>query len=175
MSTGIEQTFHLTKEDVRKLESRESKIQGGKVPADSEVSIMKVILLSKPDSRVRILLAPLEHPRVTSFSSQSTVDSNSNPDTIAERQASLPLPEQPPMPSDWNSADQRTVNVGSGRLADDVSYGNGQSGLRSPATGDSAVRVSGQTWKEATAPDERVGREGKEGLEGPPKDARRKT
>lgn len=35
-------------------------------------------------------------------------------DIIAERQANLPLPDQPPGPSDFNSADQRTVNVGSG-------------------------------------------------------------
>ncbi|KAI9868041.1 MAG: hypothetical protein M1813_006786 [Trichoglossum hirsutum] len=142
MSTGTEQTFQHTKEDVRKLESRGAKLHGGGVPADSEASIMK-----------------------------SIVDSKSNPDIIAERQANLPLPEQPPMPSDWNSADQRAVNVDSGRFAGDVSYGNGQSGLRSPATGDSALRVDGQARKKETSSEERVGRQGKDELEGLPRDA----
>jgi hypothetical protein len=75
------------------------------------------------------------------------------------------------MPSDWNSADQRAVNVDSGRFAGDVSYGNGQSGLRSPATGDSALRVDGQARKKETSSEERVGRQGKDELEGLPRDA----
>lgn len=33
---------------------------------------------------------------------------------IANAQANLPLPEQPPTASDWQSADARTVNVGAG-------------------------------------------------------------
>ncbi|KAI9803079.1 MAG: hypothetical protein M1833_001149 [Piccolia ochrophora] len=137
--SGTEETYHYTKEDVRKLEARESKLHGGNVPADSEVSHLK-----------------------------STIDSKSNPEVISERQANLPLPDQPPTASDWNSADQRTVNVGSGGVQSDVSTGKG---LREPVTGDSSVRVSGDEWKTNTAPDSGVGRQGKDGLQGLPSDA----
>ena len=40
--SGTEETFHYTKEDIRKLESRESKIHGGNVPKDAESSHLKV-------------------------------------------------------------------------------------------------------------------------------------
>ncbi len=40
--SGTEETFHYTKEDIRKLESREARIHGGTVPADAESSILKV-------------------------------------------------------------------------------------------------------------------------------------
>jgi len=138
--SGTEETFHYTKEDVRKMESRESKAHGGNVPADGQASGLK-----------------------------SIIDSKSNKDIIVERQANLPLPEQPPRASDWNSADGRTVNVGSGGVEDDISYGS--SGLREPATGDSSVRTDGDEWKTNTAPDSGVGRQGKDDLEGLPKDA----
>ena len=91
-------------------------------------------------------------------------------DIIAERQANLPLPEQPPVASDWNSADQRTVNVGSGSLSGDVSHGGGGDSLRGPATAQSAVRVDGEEWKTNTA-GENVGRTAKDGLKGLPDDA----
>ncbi|EMC99188.1 hypothetical protein BAUCODRAFT_53302, partial [Baudoinia panamericana UAMH 10762] len=55
---------------------------------------------------------------------------------IEERKANLPLPEQPPVASDFNSADGSTVNVGSGGVSDTFSKGN--DALRGPATGDSA-------------------------------------
>jgi hypothetical protein len=38
----------------------------------------------------------------------------SKADRIAEVQSNLPLPEDPPVASDWNSADARTVNVKAG-------------------------------------------------------------
>ncbi|KAI1497813.1 hypothetical protein F5X99DRAFT_395549 [Biscogniauxia marginata] len=80
-------------------------------------------------------------------------------DKIEQTRQNLPLPEQPPVASDWNSADERTVNVGSGGVQSDVSTGAGaSSGLREPASTKDAD-LSG------------VGRQGKEGLEGPPKDA----
>ncbi|KAI2630054.1 hypothetical protein GGS21DRAFT_492161 [Xylaria nigripes] len=54
---------------------------------------------------------------------------------IEEARSNLPLPEQPPVASDWNSADARNVNVGSGRVQSDVSTGAGSSsGLREPAS-----------------------------------------
>ncbi|ETS81006.1 hypothetical protein PFICI_06008 [Pestalotiopsis fici W106-1] len=83
----------------------------------------------------------------------------SKADKIAEVQANLPKPEDPPVKSDWNSADPSTVNVGSGRTETDISTGAGSiSGLREPASsGD--VDLS------------KVGRQGKDNLSGPPKDA----
>lgn len=87
--------------------------------------------------------------------------SQSKADKIEQVKANLPLPEQPPKPSDWNSADARTT-AGGGVSAGDVSTGPGVStGLREPATVDSnTTDMSG------------IGRQGKEGLSEPPKDAR---
>ncbi len=89
---------------------------------------------------------------------QSIVDKNSKSksEIIDERQANLPLPDQPPVASDWNSSDASKVNVGSGGVEDDISYGGGGSSLRGPATTDSA---------------ETVGREAHDNLDGLPKDA----
>jgi hypothetical protein len=78
---------------------------------------------------------------------------------INEAQANLPLPEQPPTASDWQSADARNVNVGSGRTEGSIGTGTAAtSGLREPASKD-AVDLSN------------VGRQGVEGLSHPPKDA----
>lgn len=87
--------------------------------------------------------------------------SESKQDQINRRQANLPLPEQPPVASDWQSADARNVNVGSGKVQSDISTGDAAStGLREPATVSSAVDMSG------------IGRQGKDNLEETPKDAR---
>lgn len=56
---------------------------------------------------------------------------------IDERKANLPIPEQPPKPSDFNSADARTVNVGSGRSEAERNIGTdagATTGLRQPAS-----------------------------------------
>ena len=71
----------------------------------------------------------------------------SKQDIIDERKANLPLPEQPPTASDWNSADARNVNVGSGE------QGLSQEGL---ATNES---LSSR------------GRQGEDNLDGIPNDA----
>ncbi|KAI1327196.1 hypothetical protein F5Y16DRAFT_372310 [Xylariaceae sp. FL0255] len=77
---------------------------------------------------------------------------------IEEVRSNLPLPEQPPVASDWNSADARNVNVGSGGVSSDISTGAGStSGLREPASKGADVDLS------------KVGREGVEGER--PKDA----
>jgi hypothetical protein len=53
---------------------------------------------------------------------------------IAQVQANLPLPEQPPKPPDWQSADMRTTGVGSGRFSGGVGTDSGaEAGLRGPA------------------------------------------
>ncbi|KAH9906923.1 hypothetical protein F4778DRAFT_724005 [Xylariomycetidae sp. FL2044] len=84
----------------------------------------------------------------------------SKADKIEETKANLPLPEQPPVAPDWQSADARNVNVGSGRLESDISTGPGStSGLREPASKGDDVDLS------------KVGRQGKDNLPGPPKDA----
>ena len=80
-----------------------------------------------------------------------------NPSTVDEVKSNLPLPEQPPVASDFNSADARTVNVGAGGQAADISAsGQGGSTLREPATIGSVGAA---------------GREGKDGLSGIPNDA----
>ena len=86
----------------------------------------------------------------------TVVDMKADPKQVDEVQANLPLPEQPPTAPDWQSADARTVNVGSGRLEGDISAsGHGNETLREPATGDIGA----------------VGREGKDSLGGIPNDA----
>ncbi|KAF2654591.1 hypothetical protein K491DRAFT_705094 [Lophiostoma macrostomum CBS 122681] len=90
--------------------------------------------------------------------------------SIEKTQANLPLPEQPPVASDWNSADARTVNVGAGGRSEDLTHdGLGSDTLRSPATADSAVRTDGEALKTNTAIG--AGRQAKEGLSGIPNDA----
>lgn len=93
----------------------------------------------------------------------------SKSEIIEERRTNLPLPEDPPTASDWNSADARNVNVsaGGGSDASDISTGDAAtSGLRGPATKGSGVREEGGADLSA------VGREGKDGLGGLPQDAK---
>jgi len=136
-------TFHQTKEDIRKPESRTSRANDGKTPANSGVSAMK-----------------------------SVIDSNVNKEELIDRRkANLPLPEDPPVASDWNSANAETVNVGSGRIESAIS-GENNSALRGPATAGSSVRVDGEEWKTNTQPGPGVGRQGKDNLTDLPKDAR---
>ncbi|KAL8694768.1 MAG: hypothetical protein Q9218_000614 [Villophora microphyllina] len=93
---------------------------------------------------------------------------------IKERQSNLPLPEDPPVASDFNSADGSTVNVGSGGVQSDVSYGGGsESGLRGPATSDSSLRTDGEQFGINTSGPGKVGREGKDELERLPADAKK--
>ncbi|KAJ4006911.1 hypothetical protein NW766_010319 [Fusarium irregulare] len=62
---------------------------------------------------------------------------------IAETQANLPLPDQPPIASDWQSADARNVNVGSGKVEGPIGTdAAAQSGLREPATKGEEVDLS---------------------------------
>lgn len=84
---------------------------------------------------------------------KTTTDLTGNPQAVDEAQSNLPLPEQPPVTSDFNSADERRVNVGSGRRGGGISSEGGS--LREPAIGH-----SGST-----------GREAKDGLSGIPNDA----
>jgi hypothetical protein len=83
----------------------------------------------------------------------TTTDMKADPKTVDDVKSNLPLPEQPPVASDFNSADVRTVNVGSGGQEAGISSGGGS--LREPATGH--VGASG--------------REAKDGLSGIPNDA----
>jgi hypothetical protein len=83
-------TFHMTKEDIKKPESKASQSNSGNVPADSDAA-----------------------------KAQSIVDSNtqSKADLIAERVAGLPKPEDPPVKSDFNTNDPSAVAVGSGSIS----------------------------------------------------------
>ncbi|PIB01766.1 hypothetical protein CB0940_00475, partial [Cercospora beticola] len=140
--SGTSETAHLTKEDIKKEQARESKAHGGNVPADS-------------------LTAGL----------QSVVDSadKNKSEVISERQANLPLPDQPPVASDFNSSDQSTVNVGSGGLSGG-GFSQGNDALREPATGGSAVREDGDVTGRNTL-GQGVGRQAADGLGGLPADA----
>ncbi|KAF4419727.1 hypothetical protein CGGC5_v015907 [Colletotrichum fructicola Nara gc5] len=93
------------------------------------------------------------------FTSPATM-TQSKADKINEVQQNLPLPEQPPVASDWQSADARNVNVGSGGDAERKigTETAATSGLREPAS-KAAEDLSS------------VGRQGVEGLSGAPKDA----
>jgi hypothetical protein len=86
------------------------------------------------------------------------MSSQSKQDIINERKANLPLPDQPGAASDFNSADGRTTNVGSGSIS-------GNSGaLREPATADSSVRTDGEELKTNTESFAHVGRKGVDGI-----------
>ncbi|CAK45632.1 hypothetical protein AAWM_05678 [Aspergillus awamori] len=137
-----EQTFHTTTQDIRKPESHVSQAHDGKTPKNSNVSAMKSIIDQNTDKQAQ----------------------------IDKAQSNLPLPEDPPRASDWNSMDQRTVNVGSGGREGPVS-GENNSALREPATASSSVRVSGEEYHTNTQPMSGVGRQGKDNLEGLPRDA----
>lgn len=94
----------------------------------------------------------------------------SKAEIIDERKANLPLPDQPPVPSDWNSADERNVNIMRGSKDSDIAARDtaaaSTTGLRGgPATEESGVR------KEGGADLSGVGREGEENLGTLPKDA----
>lgn len=87
--------------------------------------------------------------------------SNENKQARAEEnRANLPLPEDPPVKSDFNSMDPSTVNVGSGRVESHAGTGPHST------TGQQALNT-----KQAQADMSKIGREGKENLDGPPKDA----
>lgn len=85
--------------------------------------------------------------------------SQSKADQAEQTRQNLPLPDQPPTASDWQSADARNVNVGSGRVS--TADSGSTAGLRGPDAdrGSGAADLGG------------VGRQGKDGLKGPPKDA----
>lgn len=105
------------------------------------------------------MLTPIRnHTQTTTNMTQSKADK------IEEVRQNLPIPQMPPKASDWQSADASKTNVGSGRLSSDVSTGLGSTaGLREPATKASEdIDMSG------------IGRQGKDGLSEPPKDARSK-
>ena len=90
---------------------------------------------------------------------------------IDEVQSNLPLPEQPPTASDWQSFDERNVNIGKGELKEPLSNEYNDSALRGAATTASSVRTSGEEWHKTTEPLSNVGRQGKDNLDGLPKDA----
>lgn len=67
-----------------------------------------------------------------------STQNRSKEEIIAERQSNLPMPDAPPVESDFNTSDGSAMNVGSGGISTDGTESS--SGLRNPASGDSAVR-----------------------------------
>ncbi|KAF4555019.1 Hypothetical protein D9617_3g020880 [Elsinoe fawcettii] len=96
-------------------------------------------------------------------------DNRSKAEIIEERKANLPLPDQPPVASDFNSSDATTVNLGSGSRSDKLTHGEGD--LRDPVSGDSGVRTDANTALGNVQSLDNVGRQGKDGLSGLPSDA----
>ncbi|RHZ70982.1 hypothetical protein CDV55_101876 [Aspergillus turcosus] len=137
------ETFYTTQQDLRKPESHASHARGGNTPANSNISAMKSIVDEHTDKAK----------------------------AIEERKANLPLPEQPPVASDWQTGDQRAVNVGSGGVQGPVS-GESNRALRGPATAESSARKSAEELHTETQPTGDVGRQGKEGLSDIPQDAK---
>ncbi|KAJ5359537.1 uncharacterized protein N7496_011950 [Penicillium cataractarum] len=137
-----DQNFHTTRQDLRKAESRIAQ-HGGNNPSDSKLSQMKVIH------------GRSEHRQVQA-------------DRPGQGQPASPRPA--PVASDWNSSDQRTVNVGSGGIEGPIS-GDNDTALRGPATAGSSARVDGAELHKPTAPLSNVGRQRVEGLESLPADA----
>ena len=80
-------------------------------------------------------------------------EQESKSEQIDRVKANLPLPDQPfgGASADLQSADQRTVNVGSGGVNAKLGTGS-ESGLRGPATADSSARVDGEELKKPTQP-----------------------
>ena len=139
-TTMSEKTFSVTSEDVRKMESQESKFHGGDIPKDSDTAAMKVRISRSMYTS-------------TDLAQQILSEQESKEDQIARVKANLPLPDQPVggASADLQSADQRTVNVGTGGV--DIKLGTqSSSGLREPATADSSARIDGEGWKKPTAP-----------------------
>lgn len=159
-----EETFHRVKEDIRKPESRLSGFHRGMTPANSDVSALKV------SSVMDGAMAYRSVPNLISF--QSIIDKNTDKGKeIDERKANLPLPDQPPVPSDWQSRNKEPVDGGSGRVEGPVS-GENNSALRYPCTVASSARLDGDEWLKETQPGPGVGRQGHDNLDSLPRDAR---
>jgi hypothetical protein len=94
----------------------------------------------------------------------------SKAEIIDERKANLPLPEEPPVPSDWNSADERTVNIMKGSKDSDIVSRDASTATSTGLSGGPATKGSG-VREEGGVDLKEVGREGEEHLGGLPKDA----
>jgi hypothetical protein len=142
------------------------------ISSSSHLTSLHLIFLSRTEHL--IFFTKVLYVRFSQFISPSQADKHSikmsgqqsKAGLIAQRQANLPLPEDPAVASDWNSADARTVNVMAGERQEEISMAEASStGLREPDTQGSGVR------EEDGADMSAVGRQGKEGLSSPPKDA----
>lgn len=140
-------TFHVTSEDVRKIESEEAKFHGGQIPKDSDTAALKV------SSTLSLFHHCVSEELLLTPSQQLLAEQENKQETIDRVKANLPLPDQPVggASADLQSADGRTVNVGSGGV--NVKLGtNSSDGLREPATAESSVRTDGEELKKNTAP-----------------------
>ncbi|RMJ28854.1 hypothetical protein PHISP_00305 [Aspergillus sp. HF37] len=138
-----DQTYNTIKQDLRKAESKAAQSHGGNPPGGSNVSAMK-----------------------------SVIDQNTDKSKeVDEHKSNLPLPEQPPVASDFATANAETVGVGSGAHEGPLSGQNVTSAGRGPATGGSSVREDGAELHKNTEPTGDVGRQAEENLSGLPKDA----
>jgi hypothetical protein len=109
---------------------------------------------------ILFLFQSTTHNKNETKTTHTTTMTQSKDQKIADVQANLPLPEEPPRASDWQSADATTVNVGAGKTEGSIGTDSAaQAGLRGPSTAGSDMDMSS------------IGRQGKEGLSETPKDA----
>lgn len=87
-------------------------------------------------------------------------DQQSKASIIEERKANLPLPDQPPVASDFNSADGSTVNVGSGAQPT-AGFSKGDDALRT-ATGSETQQGVGREAMEGGLPNDAASRDKKD-------------
>ncbi|KAI9722200.1 MAG: hypothetical protein M1828_004883 [Chrysothrix sp. TS-e1954] len=103
-------------------------------------------------------------------------DQQSKADLIAERQSNLPLPDEPPVTSDFKTNDTSSMNVGSGGsnvnadTARATQSKDGSSGIYNSASTDSSARTDGVSFGTETTNLQNVGRQAVEGRDKLPSD-----
>lgn len=139
--------FQVTSEDVRKIEAQEAKYHGGKPPSMAEGGDAAALKVSFPSPFPQFTLTHI-------LQQQMLAEQESKAEQIDRVKANLPLPDMPVggASADLQSADARTVNVGSGGENVNPKLGTGGTSLREPATAESSVRVDGDEVKKPTAP-----------------------
>ncbi|KAK2746465.1 hypothetical protein FQN57_003091 [Myotisia sp. PD_48] len=80
-----------------------------------------------------------------------------NPSNVENARSNLPMPSEPPVASDFNSADQRTTGgMGSGRFSGPAGAGAEASAFREPTAAGSSAREDARETRRHTAPNDDV-------------------
>ncbi|KAF8545261.1 hypothetical protein BDD12DRAFT_905634 [Trichophaea hybrida] len=129
-------TYHVTSKDLRKMESRESKKHDGKIPADSDPSLLKVIF-------------PPPIPPAYANEKVNKVNCIPTQRRPIKSPRKLATPRRPPGSLDMKSADARFhVRTGSGRFSGGV--GGEDDAMRESVAAGSKVRGDGEELHKRT-------------------------